>query len=180
MDIESGNHLLERIVVRALTRVDLAALEWDGEYAHFRRLYREIYQSASLGRALMWVADLSQVGIIGQVFVQLDSGRRELADGLTRAYVYGFRVKPFYRSQGVGALMLGFVENDLRRRGFRWVTLNVGRENPNAQRFYERYGYKVVGTEAGRWSYLDDNDQRHQVVEPAWRMEKPLIDSLKK
>ena len=76
--------------------------------------------------------------------------------------------------------MLSYLENDLRRRNFRWVTLNVGRENPNAQRFYERYGYKVVGTEAGRWSYMDDNDQRHQVVEPAWRMEKPLLSSLNK
>jgi ribosomal protein S18 acetylase RimI-like enzyme len=123
---------------------------------------------------VLWVADLAPTGVIGQVFVQLDSARKELADGQTRAYVYGFRVRPIYRSQGVGALMLETLERDLLNRGYRLSTLNVGRENPRARGFYERYGYRVVGDEPGRWSYLDDQGKRQEVHEPAWRMEKRL------
>jgi ribosomal protein S18 acetylase RimI-like enzyme len=122
----------------------------------------------------LWVAELAGAGVIGQVFVQLTSGRKELADGVQRAYVYGFRVRPEYRNCGIGERMLKTLENDLARRRFQWVTLNVGRDNPNAQRFYERHGYRVVASEPGRWSYLDDEGERHEVHEPAWRMEKSL------
>ncbi len=177
MDLDNLD--LQKVTVRLLQLQDLPALEWDGEYTHFRRLYSEIYQSAVLGRSLMWVADLQLVGIIGQVFVQLDSARKELADGLTRAYVYGFRVKAPYRSLGVGGRLLRWVEEDLHRRGYRWVTLNVGRENAAAQRFYQRYGYTVVAAEPGQWSYIDDKNKRRQVIEPAWRMEKGLPESFR-
>lgn len=165
---------LSRLRVRQVTQGDLPALEWDGEYRHFRRLYREIYHSACQGKAVLWVADLAPVGLIGQVFVQLDSARKELADGLMRAYIYGFRVRPLYRGRGVGGQMLQTLENDLRDRRYRLATLNVGRQNAEARRFYERHGYRVVADEPGRWSYLDDQGNRREVHEPAWRMEKRL------
>jgi ribosomal protein S18 acetylase RimI-like enzyme len=165
---------LSRLKVRQVTKQDLPALEWDGEYRHFRRLYHEIYNSACQGKAVLWVADLDPAGVIGQVFVQLDSARKELADGQKRAYIYGFRVRPLYRGQGVGGRMLETLEKDLLSRRFSLSTLNVGRQNPGARRFYERYGYQVVADEPGRWSYLDDKGERREVHEPAWRMEKLL------
>jgi ribosomal protein S18 acetylase RimI-like enzyme len=165
---------ISQLRVRQVTQDDLPALEWDGEYRHFRRLYLDIYQSACQGKAVLWVAELSSQGIIGQVFVQLASARKELADGCSRAYIYGFRVRLEHRGQGVGGLMLDTVEQDLDHRAYRYVTLNVGRDNPGAKRFYERHGYQVVAAEPGRWSYLDDLGNRHEVHEPAWRMEKPL------
>lgn len=168
--------LVSQTSIRLLRQEDLTALEWDGEYRHFRRLYRDIYETARQGKAVLWVAEFVPGKIIGQVFVQLVSGRKELADGVQRAYVYGFRVRPEYRSCGIGAQMLITLEADLKRRGFRYVTLNVGRDNPNAQRFYERHGYHPVAAEPGRWYYFDDEDQKREVHEPAWRMEKALID----
>ncbi len=166
---------LAKVEYRLLKAEDLPALEWDGEFTHFRRLYRETFRSASSGRALMWIADLIGPGLIGQVFVQLNSGRRELADGGFRAYIYGFRIKPAYRNVGVGSRLLAAVEADLVRRKFRFSTLNVARDNPDACRFYERHAYRVVAAEPGYWSYLDDQGMRHEVHEPAWRMEKRLL-----
>jgi ribosomal protein S18 acetylase RimI-like enzyme len=165
---------ISRLQVRQVVHQDLPALEWDGEYRHFRRLYRDIYHSACQGKAVLWVADLEMAGVIGQVFVQLESARKELADGNTRAYIYGFRVRPVFRNLGVGGQMLQTVEQDLARRTFQLATLNVGRENSDARRFYERYGYRVVAEEPGRWSYVDDQGKRREVHEPAWRMEKHL------
>ena len=162
------------VSIRHIAWEDLPALEWDGEYAHFRRLYRETYQSMCQGRTLMWAAEMPSAGIIGQVFVQLNSSRQELADGGTRAYIYGFRVRPAYRRSGLGRRMLQTVEADLRGRQFHLVTLNVGRQNIDALRFYLRYGYRIISAEPGIWSYIDDKGARQEVHEPAWRMEKRL------
>jgi ribosomal protein S18 acetylase RimI-like enzyme len=121
------------------------------------------------------VADFTGASIVGQLFVQLNSARPELADGNHRAYIYGFRVQAPYRNQGLGTRMLHVAEADLIRRGFQRVVLNVNRDNPDARRLYERNGYWVVAEEEGRWSYLDQFGQRREVNEPAWRMEKILI-----
>lgn len=165
---------LTQVTIRHATRSDLPAMEWDGEYTHFRRLYQDIFGSAERGEAVLWVAELPGAGVVGQVFVQLQSSRLELADGSRRAYVYGFRIMAAYRGQGLGTLMLDVLENDLYRRGFRWVVLNVNRENRPARLFYERCGYRVVAPEPGRWSYLDHEGRRREIHEPAWRMEKSL------
>lgn len=178
METQRSISAVLRTIVRYAHEADLPALEWDGEYAHFRRLYQDVYHSAQRGDALLWIAELPGAGLIGQLFVQLRSARLELADGAHRAYVYGFRIKPEHRRQGLGTYMLALAESDLSRRGFRRVVLNVNRDNPDARRLYERLGYRVVGDEAGRWSYLDQYGVRQEVDEPAWRMEKEiLVDS---
>ena len=166
---------LARIEIRLVNRQDLPALEWDGEYAHFRRLYRDVYQSALQGQALMWMAEIAYTSIVGQVFVQLNSARKELADGAKRAYVYGFRVRPAYQNKGIGSILLSTIEGDLLERDFEWITLNVGRQNTRARHFYERHGYRIVASETGDWSYLDEQNQRHEVHEPAWRMQKHIL-----
>ncbi len=147
--------LSAEVLIRTATLDDLPALEWDGEFVHFRRLYQDVYQSSRRGDAVLWVVEVPGVGVVGQVFVQLNSARMELANGSTRAYVYGFRIQHTYRSQGIGTRLLQLVETDLRQRGFRWVVLNVSRENHSARRLYERLGYRVVAAEPGSWSYLD-------------------------
>jgi ribosomal protein S18 acetylase RimI-like enzyme len=161
-------------IVRQATSLDLSALEWEGELIHYRRLYADTYHLAEQGRTLIWVADLIGVGVIGQLFVSLSGNRPELSDGVSRAYVYGFRVRPNYRNQGIGTKMMNAVESDLNQRGFCEVTLNVARTNLDAQRFYERLGYRVVAADPGDWCYLDNEGRRCDVHEPAWRMVKDL------
>jgi ribosomal protein S18 acetylase RimI-like enzyme len=165
---------LGQVEIRPVRQGDLRALEWEGEYSHFRRLYSDVFQSTTKGDALMWTADLPGIGLIGQLFVQLNAARKELADGKSRAYIYGFRVKPSYRGLGVGSCLLSAAEADLARREYRWISLNVGRQNEDALRFYKRYGYQVVAAEPGCWSYQDEHGRRHEVHEPAWRMEKRI------
>jgi ribosomal protein S18 acetylase RimI-like enzyme len=165
---------LQTLRIRLATRADLPDLEWGGEYIHFRRLYAEAFELACRGTALLWLADLNPVGIIGQAFVSLKSGRVALADGRTRAYVYAFRVKPAYRGQGVGTQIMSAIEADLRNRRYQYISLNVAKNNTAALRLYERLGYVVIGDDPGEWSYVDHKGRRQQVVEPAWRMEKTL------
>jgi ribosomal protein S18 acetylase RimI-like enzyme len=165
---------IEQVIIRQARQSDLPALEWEGEFIHFRRLYYDVFQQTQRGEALMWLAELAGIGLVGQLFVQLDSQRREMADGRTRAYMHAFRVRPQYRAKGIGSLLLLNAEADLEKRGYRFICLNVGRENQGARRLYERYGYRVVAAEPGDWSYLDHHGVRQLVHEPAWRMEKDL------
>ena len=69
---------------------------------------------------------------------------------------------------------MNIVEQELASLGYHTVTLNVGQNNPDARRLYERLGYQVVASEPGRWSYVDHQGNRREVDEPAWRMEKNL------
>lgn len=165
----------EHVKIRQVIQADLPALEWDGEYSHFRRVYAEAFTRARNGLAVLWVSELPGAGLIGQVFIQLECSRKELADGCTRAYLYGFRVRPEYRGRGLGSRMLAIVEEDLRRRGFIYLTLNVAKDNPRAAQLYETHGYVVTAPEPGIWKYPDEKGVIHEVVEPAWRMEKRLV-----
>ncbi len=164
-----------QVNIRPLEEDDLIELEWDGEYKHFRRLYRDIFLSSKLGKTIMWGVELLGVGIIGQVFVQFISGRLELANGTTRAYIFSFRIKPKYRNQKIGSKLLEVVETDLIERKFRWATLNVAKDNYDALRFYLRKGYRKIASETGYWTFLDDSGKIQEVYEPAWRLEKNLL-----
>ncbi len=171
--------LLARVTFRHALRPDLLSLEWDGEFSHFRRLYSEAYRSSELGQAIIWIAELSDVGLVGQLFVHLRSDRRELADGETSAYIYGFRVRPAYQSKGIGTKLLEIAERDLIQRGYSIVNLNVGQDNQRARLLYERLGYRVIGSDPGQWSFYDQHGRRQNVNEPAWRMQKELYGGSK-
>ena len=162
------------VFIRQAEKDDLVGLEWNGEYTHFRRLYADTYMMVEQGKAVIWIAEINGSGLIGQCFVSLKGNRPELADGIVRAYIYGFRVQTQFRNQGIGTRIMYTIEDDLRQRGFRQVTLNVGKDNHNARRFYDRLGYLVVGEDPGQWSYIDDKGKRRDMKEPAWRMVKDL------
>ncbi len=167
---------LLHLTFRPVIESDLAGLEWDGEYRHFRRLYADTYQRTLFGITLMWVVVVPENKIVGQVFVQLNSANSTMADGKTRAYVFGFRVRDEYRSMGIGSHMMNYVESDLLRRGFSIVCLNVAKDNTRAIFLYQRLGYLINGPDPGLWSYQDDAGNWHYLEEPAWRMEKYLTD----
>lgn len=165
---------LSQLNIRHLRSADLPELEWGGQYAHFRRLFSDAYLRAKKGESVLWVVELPNAGIIGQLFIQLESPRNDLADGSRRAYMYAFRIRPAYRGSGVGTLLMDIAEADLKQRGFRRVCLSVARNNLAARRLYERLGFRVVSAEPGIWSYLDHRGRLREVNEPAWLMEKEI------
>lgn len=163
---------IKEAIIRHLRKSDLPALEWGGEYTHFRELYKNSFKNAEMGRSVLWVVEIRRIGVVGQLFVQLQSGRKELADGKERAYIYGFRIQPEYREKGIGTRMMKVAEQDIYSRGFSKITLNVSRDNPDARRLYERLGYRIVADEPGKWSFIDHEGRVRHIDEPSWRMEK--------
>ncbi len=164
--------LENQITIRYADRKDLPALEWEGEFTHFRHVFAEAYRLKELGDVIMWVAELADFGLVGQIFIQLYGPTQIQANVNKYAYIYGFRVRPNYRGKGIGSRILEAAETDLVQRDFKRIALNVARDNESARRLYERRGYQVIAPEPGIWSYLDDKGRRRFVNEPAWRMEK--------
>lgn len=163
---------LAQVKIRTIRKSDLPAMEWDGEYTHFRRVYAEAFERTKSGRTIIWIAELDGK-VIGQLFVQLMCDP-ETANADCRSYIYSFRIREPWRSGGLGTMMMETVERYLYDRGYVISTLNVAQTNHDAMRLYERLGYEVVGTDPGRWSYPDEKGTWHLVEEPAWRMEKRL------
>src|SRR3990172_1138051 len=155
-DVTISPSLLEKISIRQVAQTDLPALEWEGAYIHFRRVYARAFQRARLGNALLWVVERDPGVLIAQLFVLLKSeSDPPIADGHQRAFIHSFRVRPQYRRRGLGACLLKHTEQDLLDRGYRWAYLHVADDNPAASRFYERSGYRRVSTIEGDWSYED-------------------------
>ncbi len=167
-----GKDWARKLLIRQAEISDLTKMEWEGEYARLRNVYAEVFERMQKGLAIMWVADLPSWGIIGQVFVQLISKAAELADGSKRAYVHSFRVRPEFQQAGVGSKLMSKVEQDLLKRGYSEVSLNVGKDNPGARSIYDHLGYRVVKKVPGKWWYYDHNNKLQHVNEPSWRMLK--------
>jgi ribosomal protein S18 acetylase RimI-like enzyme len=165
---------LDKTIIRLADKEDLPKMEWEGEFSHFRRVYADGFHRMMQGYSLVWVAELSGVGLLGQVFIQLTCDRPELANGLDRAYLYSFRIRPAYRSGGLGTNILQVTYDDLRSRDFHYLTLNVAKDNYRAQLLYKKQGFRIIAHEPGIWSYQDQFGEWHHVEEPAWRMEKNL------
>lgn len=160
--------------IRQAIRDDLLTLEWEGAYQHFRGVYADVFERATRGLAVMWLAELPEDGIVGQAFVQLKMTDRTCADGIHRAYLHSFRVRPAMRNHGVGTAIMHHVEQDLIQRGYRELTLNVAEGNAGAMRLYRRLGYDVLKKIPGKWSYYDDQGRLQTIVEPGYRLIKSL------
>lgn len=163
------------IIIRPLEKKDLPALEWDGEYIHFRNVFADVYKKVQNDSARAWVAVDQNDFMIGQVFLQLCSTRVELANGWDRAYLYSLRVKPQYQNKGIGSRLIHEVESTLLNLGYTELTLNVARKNKDAIRLYIRLGFKIVAEEPGVWSFPDHKGVWRTITEPSWRMEKDLV-----
>lgn len=161
--------------IRHLQPADAVALEWEGEFAHFRRVYAVAFERAQAGNATLWGVEAAAGELVGQLFVLLNSENDpQTADGRQRAFIHSFRVRPEHRNLGLGSALLLHAEADLRARGFAWVALNVAEDNPGGLRFYLRHGYAELHRVTGYWSFIDHEGQQRHLHEPGWRLGKPL------
>lgn len=172
---------LAEVTLRFATQADLPALEWEGAYIHFRRVYARVFARTLSHEALMWVAEGQPGTLLGQLFVLLRSqADPTVADGRLRAFVHSFRVRPEFRNRGLGSRLLSHAEQDLYQRGFEWVYLHVARDNAGALRLYKRLGYQPVSSVNGDWEYEDHLGRTQRVHEPSWRLVKNISEGAKR
>ncbi len=161
------------ITVRIATQTDLPKLEWYGQYAHHRNLFRRAFHEQQLGKRLMLVADSNHFPI-GQVFIQFVKPRPD--NNKRWGYLYSLRVMEMFQGHGIGSCLIQEAEHAIIERGLGWATIAVAKENQAARRLYERLGYEVFGEDSGKWHYTDHHGQVRQVQEPCWLMQKQLLE----
>jgi ribosomal protein S18 acetylase RimI-like enzyme len=161
------------ITIRPIEAGDLFKLEWFGAYLHFRNLFQHSYDERKDGRREMLVADCNGYPI-GRLFILFTSRNHAIADGQRRAYLYSFAVMEMFRGGGIGSRLIESAEDLLIERQFLYATIAVAKNNADALRLYERYGYKIFDEENSDWDYLDHQGVRRRVREPCWLLEKQL------
>lgn len=159
------------VVLRIAEHSDLPKLEWYGQYAHFRNLFRRAFREQQLGRRLILLAD-SNGFPVGQVFIHFIKPDSLIDE--RQAYLYSFRVMEMFRGYGIGTRLLVEAETIAAQRGFQWATIAAAKDNLSARRLYERLGYRVYGEDAGNWSYIDHQGVARQVHEPCWMLRKKI------
>jgi ribosomal protein S18 acetylase RimI-like enzyme len=154
------------LLIRYASTADLPAMEWEGEYRRFRRVYEQAFQDARNGRRLILLAEL-EGQVVGQVIVQLGTSHPAIADGETTGYLHALRVRPGHRNRGVGTALLEEAEKQLRGLGYRQVAIAAAKENPRARKLYERFGFRAIAEDPGEWSFVDDQGRVQSISEPA-------------
>jgi ribosomal protein S18 acetylase RimI-like enzyme len=161
------------IKLRVAEKSDIPKLEWNGQYSHFRSMFRRAYREQVQGRRLILILEYNKYPI-GHIFIQFTSANTRIADGFNRVYFYSFRVMEPFRGQGVGTWLMHEAEAMIFDRGFRWATIAVAKDNRGAIRLYERLGYRKFAEDPGQWNYLDHRGAIRYVDEPCWILEKRL------
>jgi GNAT superfamily N-acetyltransferase len=106
-----------------------------------------LLSSDHLGAGWLALSDERAVGYLLAVYVfSLEHG------GLT-AEIDEFFVAPEGRGAGIGRLLLDAAETEFVRAGCRNTSLQLGRGNATARRFYHRHGYR----ERSGFELLDKN-----------------------
>ncbi|MDF1499559.1 MAG: GNAT family N-acetyltransferase [Anaerolineales bacterium] len=159
--------------IRTATESDLDALEWDGKYAHFRRVYRQALREAQRDRRMIFVAEATDQ-VVGQLFVHLHSIWKSSFGGARTGYFHSFRVKPHFRNQGIGSRLLWTAEAALVDRNYANAVISVAKANLRAQQLYRQHGYSVYSEDPGEWSYVDHRGRLRHISEPAYVMVKAL------
>lgn len=158
-------------IIRRATSHDLPALEWGGQYRHYRRLFARAMQEAERGHRVLLLAEIG-AELVGQIFIQLNTRHGIARDETTSGYLYAFRVKERYRNRGIGTQLLHEAERILSSVGYTRSVISVSKDNPSARRLYERLEYRVFAEDPGEWTYIDHRGRRRNVREPAFVMEK--------
>lgn len=159
------------IVIRLAAEADLPALEWDGEYRHYRRLFHKAMEEARRGRRVLLLAEVDEQ-IVGQIFIQLSTKPAFSILGKASGYLYAFRVKQPHRNQGIGTHLITEAESQLRLRGHSRAVISVAIRNVAARRLYERLDYRIFSEDPGEWSYVDHLGRLRKVREPSFVLEK--------
>lgn len=88
-----------------------------------------------------------QNGVIGFISTVYDGAHLEILNlGIRKAYQH----------QGYGSMLLAGVMDELLIEGLESVILEVRASNHSAQSFYERFGFKKIGTRTGYYSNHED------------------------
>ena len=165
---------LDQVTIRLIREEDLPALEWDGEYSRYRKVYQEVYRNFEKGISIPYVAETEENGIIGQVFLTRKDPNPSYSPRSRYFFLSSFRIKREFRDRGLGDRFMDVCFREVRSRKLRDIFLNCSTDNNRARRFYEKHGFRVVRVDEGKWSYINPEGLVVSEHQSAYLMRKTL------
>lgn len=166
--------LQAKLQIRVARASDVHKLEWDGQFTHFRNLFRRAFSEQRRGNRLMLIMDFNNYPI-ARLFIQFINPDNDESDGIKRGYIYSFTVMHPFRGLGIGTHMLKIAEAILIKRQYPIATISVAKTNHRAFKLYKGRGYQIYGEDEGIWEYRDHEDVVHKIDEPSWSLKKNLF-----
>jgi ribosomal protein S18 acetylase RimI-like enzyme len=154
--------------IRLCVKDDLADLEWFGLFTEHREIFLREFERQERGENIMLIAEANTLPI-GQVWIDLEKHREASA-----GFIWAVRVIPWLRNLGVGGRLMTAAEHVCRDRGLVYAELGVERENHEAKRFYERRGYRMIGSMQDEYSYTTPNGMPMTIPMDVWVLRKKL------
>lgn len=156
------------ITLRLCEERDLSPLEWLGSLASHRAVMRAQFARHGAGTNVMLVADLGGFPV-GQIWIDLERGRE---DGV--AMLWALRVIAPLQRVGIGRRLLAAGERVASQAGFRMAELGAEKTDEALLRFYERAGYRRVGTQISEETFVAADGSPHRYVYDLVTLQKPL------
>ena len=156
-------------LVRTLRESDNRALEWSGG-PDLRSFYDEQWQRHQAGEVCVLVVEWNRFPVgQGAIHWRGKPTHPHIPD------IQSLRVFDAFRGLGLGSQLLRALENTVRERGFKQVSLAVALDNPRAHALYERIGYAPVGEPYhDEWIYRDARGEECRVCERVLDLVKNL------
>lgn len=161
------------ICFRVAQQDDLPKLEWYGQFAHHRNLFRRAFNDQQRGKRLMILADCNGFPI-GHIFILFLTGQAHNKEREKHAYLYSLRVMEMFQGQGIGTHLIHQAEDHIIQRSCQNIAIAVAKTNERARHLYERLGYTVYGDDPGVWTYRDHVGRMRQIKEPCWLLQKEI------
>ncbi|HJS19712.1 MAG TPA: GNAT family N-acetyltransferase [Anaerolineales bacterium] len=100
----------------------------------------------------LWIAEEDSV-VIGMAGLLLDEDEGEIEPVV---------IRPDYRSQGIGTLLIESLKNESKARGVRYLSINPVARNVEAIQCFYRAGFKLLGHIEMFLDLTDESDQDWQ------------------
>jgi ribosomal protein S18 acetylase RimI-like enzyme len=157
--------------IRLCVKDDLPDLEWFGLFTEHREIFLRVFESQERGENIMLIAEANTLPI-GQIWIDLVKRKEESA-----GFIWALRVIPWLQNLGIGGKLMVAAEQRCKEHGFKHAELGVEKENHAAKRFYERLGYRMIGSMIDEYSYTSPQGQLMSVPMDVWVLRKKLRSS---
>jgi ribosomal protein S18 acetylase RimI-like enzyme len=106
---------------------------------------RSLWNPRALGSYWQWARQKLREADVAEETVMSE----QMGEGGLNAWIGTVETAEQCRGQGVGTAMMRAVEERARTQGVQRLALYVAETNTGAQRFYDRLGYRIVGSVKG-------------------------------
>jgi GNAT superfamily N-acetyltransferase len=144
-----GSGAVERVevalplAVRDLTRDDLTACAWSGGPLHLTAVAGELRRAEA--------GEVDYLAVCPPSGVPVAIGGVDFLPFPDAGYLWQLAVHPLLRRCGLGTLLVGALEDRVRRRGRVRAELRYEAHETGNRAFYERLGYTAYGTVPDGW-----------------------------